>query len=217
MAARKLKKPVQKKTPKKPAASGSKAQKVKEKTAGEKRGMKPKKTRKTTQPQAVKSARKKQKTTSANPEKKKQPRKTKVKTVKPVRGEKPSEKLSIEEQLRKQLLKKRSDILKEARDEITKYIKGETKQLVETALDDGDWSVIDLSEDINLRRLEAHRQSLVKIDETLMKIKEGTYGVCEGCGERISAGRLRVMPFAIYCRDCQEDREELEKAEREII
>lgn len=177
MAARKLKKPVQKKTPKKPAASGSKAQKVKEK----------------------------------------EPHKIKTKTVKPVRGGKPPEKLSREAQLRKQLLKKRSEILKEARDEITKYIKGETKQLVETALDDGDWSVIDLSEEINLRRLEAHRQSLVKIDETLMKIKEGTYAVCEGCGEKISAGRLRVMPFAIYCRDCQEDREELEKAEREII
>ena len=74
-------------------------------------------------------------------------------------------------------------MLAEARNEISKYIKGETRQLVESVLDDGDWSVIDLSEDINLRRLSAHQASLVKIDESLRKLREGTYGICEDCGE----------------------------------
>ncbi len=119
--------------------------------------------------------------------------------------------------LRKQLIQKREDIVKEAKDEIAKYIKGETNQLVETALDDGDWSVIDLSADINLRRLETHRESLLRIDAALMKLREGTYGICEDCGEEISAERLKAMPFAIYCRDCQEKREEIEKVTREEV
>lgn len=115
--------------------------------------------------------------------------------------------------LRKLLLEKREQIARETQEEISKYIKGENRQLVESALDDGDWSVIDLSEDINLRKLATHRETLLKIDESLRKINEGTYGVCEDCGEEIPTDRLRVLPFAIYCRDCQENREELEAAQ----
>lgn len=119
------------------------------------------------------------------------------------------------ELLRKFLINKREEIVKEAKIEIARYLKGETKQLVETALDDGDWSVIDLSEDINFKRLETHRENLAKIDEALRKLSEGTYGICEDCGEEIPRERLEVMPFAILCRDCQEKREEMEKLERE--
>ena len=120
-----------------------------------------------------------------------------------------------QELLRKSLIQKREEIVREAKEEIAKYTKGDANQLAETALDDGDWSVIDLSQDINLRRLETHRESLLGIDEALMKLKEGSYGICEDCGGEISAERLHVMPFAIYCRDCREKREELEKATRE--
>lgn len=116
--------------------------------------------------------------------------------------------------LRSALIKKREEIVKEAKSEISKYIKGETKQLVDTALDDGDWSVIDLSEDISLRKLSSHRETLLKIDESLRKLKEGTYGKCEDCGEDISEERLKVLLFAIYCRDCQEKREFLEEIQR---
>ncbi|MFN3480122.1 MAG: TraR/DksA family transcriptional regulator [Thermodesulfovibrionales bacterium] len=119
------------------------------------------------------------------------------------------------ELLRKFLIKKREEIIKEAKTEIARYLKGETKQLVETALDDGDWSVIDLSEDINFKRLETHRENLTRIDEALRKLSEGTYGICEDCGEEIPKERLEVMPFAILCRDCQEKKEEMEKLERE--
>lgn len=119
------------------------------------------------------------------------------------------------ELLKKFLIKKREEIVKEAKTEIARYLKGETKQLVETALDDGDWSVIDLSEDINFKRLETHRDNLARIDEALRKLSEGTYGICEDCGEEIPKERLEVMPFAILCRDCQEKKEEMEKLERE--
>ena len=47
--------------------------------------------------------------------------------------------------LRKLLIQKREEIVREAKEEIGKYTKGEANQLAETALDDGDWSVIDLS------------------------------------------------------------------------
>jgi len=143
----------------------------------------------------------------------------KVKTAKePSISRKPSRKKSEHEKnitLRRFLITRREDILREAKNEISKYIKGETRQLVESALDDGDWSVIDLYEDISLRQLSAHRGTLLKIDAALRKLDEGTYGICEDCGEAINEGRLKVMPFAIYCVECQEKLEQMEKIERE--
>ncbi|MEW6107931.1 MAG: TraR/DksA C4-type zinc finger protein [Nitrospirota bacterium] len=117
--------------------------------------------------------------------------------------------------LKKALLGRKGAILKEVKQEIAKYMSGETRQLVDTALDDGDWAVVDLSEDISLRRLSAHRKMLHEIDEAVRKINEGTYGICEECGEEISEKRLNVLPAATLCVDCQENKEKLEAIEKE--
>ncbi|HCC68769.1 MAG TPA: transcriptional regulator, TraR/DksA family protein, partial [Nitrospiraceae bacterium] len=76
-------------------------------------------------------------------------------------------------------------------------------------------SIIDLSRDINLSRLSTQKEDLTKMDESLRKLAEGTYGVCEDCGKEISEERLKALPFAIYCRDCQEKKEKLEEVEKE--
>ncbi len=119
------------------------------------------------------------------------------------------------ERLRKLLLQKKTEILKEAKEEIGKFIRGENKQMIETALDDGDWSVVDLNEDLNLQKLTVHKKNLEKIDEALRKLEEGTYGICEDCGAEISEERLKIIPFAIYCVECMENREQIEELERE--
>lgn len=150
------------------------------------------------------------------------PDKAKGKTKKPVK-EKPrkiSKKIvedenSRKERLRRLLIQKREDIIREAKTEIKKFKSGENKQLVETVMDDGDLSVVDLAEDISLKQLSTHRETLIKIDTALRKLNEGTYGICEECGEEISEERLKIMPFAIYCRDDQEKKEIMEKMERE--
>lgn len=119
------------------------------------------------------------------------------------------------ERLKRVLIQKREQIIKEAKNEIKKFKSGERRQLVETVMDDGDMSVVDLAEDISLRQLSTHRETLIKIDAALRKLEEGTYGICEECGDEISEERLKVMPFAIYCRDDQERREMMERLERE--
>jgi DnaK suppressor protein len=119
------------------------------------------------------------------------------------------------ESIRKDLITRRQQLVLEAKVEIEKYIKGENRQLVETALDDGDWSVVDLSEDVNLQQLGTHKEVIRKIDEALRKMDEGTYGICEDCGEEINPERLRVLPFAIYCKEDQEKRELMEAIEKE--
>ena len=144
-----------------------------------------------------------------------------IKTAKPktaaqksVAARKPQQKPKTSQdrllELRKSLLKKKEDILKEVKEEISKYVSGENKQLVDTALDDGDWAVVDISEDISLLRLSAHRKLMHNIDEAIRKIGEGTYGICEECGEEIREKRLLVLPTATLCIDCQEHKEQFE-------
>jgi DnaK suppressor protein len=120
-----------------------------------------------------------------------------------------------DERLKKLLLQKREEIIRESKTEIKKYVAGEKRQLVETVLDDGDLSVVDLAEDISLKQLSTHRETLLKIDQALRKFDEGTYGLCDECGDEISLERLLIMPFAIFCRDCQEDREIKDKISKE--
>lgn len=165
----------------------------------------------------AKPVKSKAKIKAKKPEKKKAAVKEKAKPA-PVKKEPvsivPSE-AERKEKLRRFLLGLREKILAEAKTEIAKYMKGETKQIVETALDDGDWSVVDLAEDISLRQLTTHRENLIKVDEALRKLDEGTYGICEECGEEITEERLKILPFAIYCRECQERKEILERIEKE--
>ncbi|MCB0866332.1 MAG: TraR/DksA C4-type zinc finger protein [Solirubrobacterales bacterium] len=41
-----------------------------------------------------------------------------------------------------------------------------------------------------------------RIIRALEKLDEGTYGVCDGCGERIPAGRLHAAPESALCVNC---------------
>ncbi len=119
-------------------------------------------------------------------------------------------------EIKRSLINRREAIIKEAKEEIAKYISGENRQLVDTALDDGDWAVVDISEDINLRRLAAHWKALHDIDEALRKIEEGSYGICEECGEEIGEKRLKVLPTATLCVVCRGNKERLEAVEKDV-
>ena len=57
---------------------------------------------------------------------------------------------------------------------------------------------------------DREREKLRNIDEALMKIDEGEYGICEECEEEIPVGRLRIVPFARYCVRCKADIEKLQ-------
>ena len=50
-----------------------------------------------------------------------------------------------------------------------------------------------------------------KIERALGKLEDGTFGICEECGEEISEGRLQARPVATLCIKCKEKEETLEK------
>jgi RNA polymerase-binding transcription factor DksA len=50
----------------------------------------------------------------------------------------------------------------------------------------------------------ALEQELAKVDKSLKKIHQGTYGTCEKCGKKINKKRLKAYPQANYCIKCSE-------------
>jgi RNA polymerase-binding protein DksA len=51
---------------------------------------------------------------------------------------------------------------------------------------------------------EPGRREMAAIQAALPRLDAGTYGVCDTCGETISAARLTAMPMAVSCVSCQE-------------
>jgi RNA polymerase-binding transcription factor len=69
-------------------------------------------------------------------------------------------------------------------------------------------SVDDFVRDIDFALMEMKSETLARIDEALRALDEGTYGICASCGKEIAEARLKALPFATLCRDCQEEHED---------
>ncbi len=46
------------------------------------------------------------------------------------------------------------------------------------------------------------REALAEVEHALAKLDDGSYGVCENCGQPIQSARLEAMPAARLCIDC---------------
>jgi DnaK suppressor protein len=84
----------------------------------------------------------------------------------------------------------------------------------EGVLDAAESSEADIQDDIELALIQMKSETLSKIEEALARLDEKTYGYCFECGDEISERRLRALPFAVRCKDCEEARETAERRER---
>lgn len=67
-----------------------------------------------------------------------------------------------------------------------------------------EFAVKSAMQDVTAVTLDLRSRMLKDIDRSLRQLADGTYGVCEGCGEEISSNRLQALPWARYCLTCQE-------------
>lgn len=62
---------------------------------------------------------------------------------------------------------------------------------------------IDLEDDEVLSGLgRANQQEVRLLNDALKRIADGSYGICQKCGEDISPERLDAVPYAMVCRIC---------------
>src|SRR6188474_3583961 len=77
-------------------------------------------------------------------------------------------------------------------------------------------SEADIQDDIEFALIQMKSETLNKINDALLRLEQGDYGNCFECGEEIAEKRLRALPFAVRCKDCEEAREVAEQRERQI-
>jgi DnaK suppressor protein len=77
--------------------------------------------------------------------------------------------------------------------------------------DPSDRATLESDRNFTLRIRDRERKLIGKIKEALERIEQGTYGICEDCGEEISTERLKARPVTTLCIDCKKTQETEEK------
>ena len=99
------------------------------------------------------------------------------------------------------------------RDELRKRLGGELKDLRNfKAADSSTGDSADLafdsgSEEVATQLAELESREVTQIERALTRLKQGTYGLCEGCHKKIPVARLNALPFSTTCVECQREME----------
>jgi DnaK suppressor protein len=118
------------------------------------------------------------------------------------------------DELKKMLEDRKREILSEVQEKIRDVRTESSSGKMNEVLDSGESSEADIQEDIEFALIQMKAETLSKINEALARLEEGAYGNCFECGEEIAERRLRALPFAVRCKDCEEAREIAAKRER---
>lgn len=124
------------------------------------------------------------------------------------REEKPREDKTM---ARKDAVMKMREILVMRRDALRKALAGDLSTLMElreqTAGDAIDQALDSAHQELNSQLAEVESRELASIENALERIRQGEYGVCEGCQNRIPFARLSALPYATLCIECQREAE----------
>ena len=113
--------------------------------------------------------------------------------------------------IKEMLLKKREDLVLE----IGRRSRAGTESAAQDIGDIIDSVSEERTRELDLILTDREKRKLAQIDDAIDRIEENTYGLCEECGIKIPKARLKVLPFATYCVECQEKNEREEKYTRE--
>ncbi len=116
--------------------------------------------------------------------------------------------------LKRMLEERRKEILSEVQEKIRDVRSENSFGKMNDVLDSGESSEADIQEDLEFALIQMKSETLHRITEALSRLEEGSYGYCFECGEDIAHQRLRALPFAVRCKDCEEAREMAQRRER---
>lgn len=108
---------------------------------------------------------------------------------------------------RKESILNMRDLLVTRRDALRKALAGDLsllKQLREQTGSDVVDAALDAAQDeISSQLAEVESRELANIERALARMRAGTYGECEVCGDKIPLARLKALPYATSCIECQ--------------
>jgi DnaK suppressor protein len=105
--------------------------------------------------------------------------------------------------LHKSLLTRRDHLRRKLTEELANLREDATDSTGDTA----DAAFEAGSDEMASQLAEFDARELTQIERALVRLKQGTYGLCEGCQKRIPVGRLNALPYSTYCIECQREME----------
>ena len=117
------------------------------------------------------------------------------------------------DELKWTLIERQREIRSEVQGKI-RDVRSERSEKDHAVLDPGETSEVAIQEDIKLALIQMKAETLTRIDDALSRVEDGTYGHCVECGEEIARPRLRALPFAVRCKNCEQAREMAQQRER---
>lgn len=117
-------------------------------------------------------------------------------------------------ELRRILEERRRDLVLQLHDKMRNVRADGSVNMSQGVIDAEEASVADIQEDIEIALLQMKSETLNRVNEALARLEEGSYGNCYECGDEITEQRLRALPFAVRCKDCEQERETAAERER---
>jgi DnaK suppressor protein len=112
---------------------------------------------------------------------------------------------------RKEAILNMHQVLIKRRDALRKALAGDLSLLKELRAqasgDVVDAALDSVQDEISSQLAEVESRELARIEVALERMREGQYGVCEGCGTNIPLARLNALPYATLCIKCQREAE----------
>ncbi len=111
---------------------------------------------------------------------------------------------------KKLLTQKINELLSEAGKTVSEMTNGK-----ENYPDPNDRASLESDRNFELRIRDRERKLIMKMQEAIKRIDDGTFGICEVCGGPISEKRLLARPVTTLCIDCKTKQEKQEKLKGE--
>jgi len=100
--------------------------------------------------------------------------------------------------MKEEILNKGENTLEDLTEEVSNYA------------DPTDRATAETDRAFTLRLRDRDLRLIKKIDAALARIEDGTFGICEECGEEIGMARLKARPVTTLCIHCKSKQEEQE-------
>ena len=107
------------------------------------------------------------------------------------------------EALKQMLISRQRELLGDLKGKM-RSVRDEGSRQNRGGLNPGDTSDVEIQDDLEFALIQMKAETASKINEALVRLEEGRYGLCFECGDEIAQPRLRALPFAVRCKDCEE-------------
>jgi DnaK suppressor protein len=114
-------------------------------------------------------------------------------------------------ELREMLTRRRTEMQEDMRSRIRDERAGRSRDGHDTL----EYTEAQIQGDIEFALLQMRSEALTRIEQAIVRLDTGKYGLCSECANDISAERLRALPFAVRCQACEGAREQRRASSRD--